>query len=198
MKKLLCVLLAALMTLTTAAAVAEGDPWGSMQEGWNQFTQGLGSWLSQTGEDIGEWIGQAGEDIGSWFAGVGEFWGGKLDTATTWLKENYSRISGYVVDKANVIQRYVTERGPEVSAEIQEAWATLLQAASRTGQVAKEKAQEAYQTLREWLKSVDCSASQVENTAGQVSDTLQDAQEALDGLAQQAGLDVVNDDGVRR
>ena len=101
-----------------------------------------------------------------------------LDTGWKWLQDTVKAGTDYLRENLPVwektIEQYYAEFGNDP--EVQEAWETLKEGASEAGRVSKEKAEEAYNTIRDWMKE----------NGGTIS---RDISEAIDRIAIAAGVD---------
>ena len=158
MKKFIAMMIVlALIALTPAVAEAnpeQADFFDQARDWWSGFSADLSGW---------------GQDALDWSEGV-------VDQIAEGTQELRVALEGYLND----IHAWLDENYPTWNEEVRQAWDTLREAAMEGTELAKSKAQEAYETLKGWLE--ESGEPVTEQTEA-----------AIDAMAAAAGVVTVDD-----
>ena len=136
-----------------------------VQEAWNTLKEGALK------------AGTAGRDaVTKAYRTVLDWW---LENGKEITKEAASAIDGLAkaagVEKAELaewystVEEYISTHKETVTSAVKDAWKLIKQAGTEAGDVTQDKLNEAYQTIREWLETVnDKNAKEAEKALGKI------------------------------
>ncbi|MBR6028947.1 MAG: hypothetical protein IKP40_07635 [Clostridia bacterium] len=124
---------------------------------WRQETRNAWQVLSEAAEDAGshakEEVAAAWEEIKGWMAEAGDSVSEETQTILNAIGGAAGVVEAKIALWTDMVQTYFNDSMASASPAVQEAWATLKEAAANAGSVAADKLKEAYNTVLDWLNS---------------------------------------------